>query len=172
MKGRAFLIGVVVLIAAAIVYNVQRERTHVYEDDAEHFKYGSIGSEPGVSLFSPVGGRLPPEWIFRVLPQVCTSMPSYEELGLIYEKEADGVTNRPLPSRGARSSTRSPPRGCARCCPAITAGSWSWTAAAGWWSLPSIRPEPVRPTASTGPPRSCSSCCEAQARRRSDYGRS
>jgi cytochrome c5 len=97
VKGRALLVGAIVLIAAAIVYNVQRERTHVYEDDAEHFKYGSIGSEPGVSLFSPLGGRLPPEWIFRVLPQVCTSMPSYAELGLIYEKEADGVTDKPLP---------------------------------------------------------------------------
>jgi len=98
VKGRAVLVGVIVVIAAVIVYTVQREQTHRYESDAEHFKYGSIGSEPGVSLFSPLGGRLPPEWIFRVLPQkVCASMPTYEELGLIYEKEADGKTNKPLP---------------------------------------------------------------------------
>jgi hypothetical protein len=31
-----------------------------YESITDHFKYGSIGSEPGVSLLRPVGGVLPP----------------------------------------------------------------------------------------------------------------
>jgi hypothetical protein len=92
MKRRAILVVVVLLIAGGIVYAVGRDRTKDYALEAEHFKYGSIGTEPGVSLFSPVGGRLPPEWIFRVLPKVCTSMPSYTQLGLIYEKDRNGVT--------------------------------------------------------------------------------
>jgi len=82
---------VTLLIAGTIVSAVERDRPKRYALDDEHYKYGSIGTEPGVSLFSPVGGRLPPEWIFRVLPQVCTFMPSYEELGLIYEMEPDGA---------------------------------------------------------------------------------
>jgi len=88
--GRAVLGLVALLIAGGIVYAVVRDQPKDYTDNAEHYKYGSIGTEPGVSLFSPVGGRLPPEWIFKVLPQVCTFMPSYERLGLIYEAETDG----------------------------------------------------------------------------------
>jgi len=92
MKLRAIVGVAALLLAGGIVYAVGRDRTTDYTSEAEHFKYGSIGSEPGVSLFSPVGGRLPPEWIFRVLPQVCKStMPSYEKLGLIYEMEPNGV---------------------------------------------------------------------------------
>ena len=92
MKRRTILVFVVLLIAGGIVYAVGRDQTKDYPLEAEHFKYGSIGTEPGVSLFSPVGGRLPPEWIFRVLPEVCPSMPSYTQLGLIYEKDRNGVT--------------------------------------------------------------------------------
>jgi len=90
MSYRAIAVIVALLIAGGIVYTVQQDRPKRYDVDAEHYKYGSIGTESGVSLFSPVGGRLPPEWIFRVLPQVCKFMPSYEQLGLIYEMEPDG----------------------------------------------------------------------------------
>ena len=48
MKVRAVLVVLIVLIATVVVYNVQRERTHAYEEEAQHFKYGSIGSAPGV----------------------------------------------------------------------------------------------------------------------------
>jgi processive rubber oxygenase RoxA-like protein len=94
---RAILVLVALLMAGGIVYAVGRDRPTDYADDAEHYKYGSIGTEPGVSVFSPVGGRLPPEWIFRVLPQVCKFMPSYQELGLIYEMEPDGSRQKGLP---------------------------------------------------------------------------
>ena len=43
-----------------------------YEDITEHFKYGSIGSEPGGSLLAPVGGVLPPYWVFKALPSICS----------------------------------------------------------------------------------------------------
>lgn len=91
MKRHAILVLVSLLIAGGIVYAVEQDRPTTYALDDEHYKYGSIGTEPGVSLFSPVGGRLPPEWIFRVLPRVCKFMPSYEQLGLIYEMEPDGA---------------------------------------------------------------------------------
>ena len=34
--------------------------------------YGSIGSEPGGSLLAPVGGVLPPYWVFKALPSICS----------------------------------------------------------------------------------------------------
>ena len=37
--------------------SMNRDRPVEYDDIAEHFKYGSIGSEPGGSLLRPVGGR-------------------------------------------------------------------------------------------------------------------
>src|SRR4029434_7093944 len=40
-----------------------------YSKIEDHFKYGSIGSEPGGSLFYAVGGLLSPFWIFTALPQ-------------------------------------------------------------------------------------------------------
>ena len=43
-----------------------------YDDIAEHFKYGSIGSEPGGSLLAPVGGVLPPYRVFKALPSICS----------------------------------------------------------------------------------------------------
>jgi len=39
---------------------VRADRPVEYGDITEHFKYGSIGSEPGVSLLAAVGGVLPP----------------------------------------------------------------------------------------------------------------
>src|SRR5262245_3706942 len=59
---------------AVVVYltwlvNVDRPADYASAD--EHFKYGSIGSEPGGSIGGAMGGLLPPYEIFRVLPQVC-----------------------------------------------------------------------------------------------------
>src|SRR5262245_371278 len=58
-----------------------------YDDVVEHFKYGSIGSEPGESLLRPVGGVLPPYWVFKALPSVCRDkLPGgYGSLGFISE---------------------------------------------------------------------------------------
>ena len=58
-----------------------------YDDIREHFKYGSIGSEPGVSLLQPVGGVLPPRAVFTALPSICPEMlpGGYASLGFIME---------------------------------------------------------------------------------------
>jgi hypothetical protein len=70
-----------------------------YTDIQDHFKYGSIGSEPGVSLLRPVGGVLPPYWVFRALPTICRDrLPGgYADFGFIVEPNHDlpvGVSRR------------------------------------------------------------------------------
>jgi hypothetical protein len=62
-----------------------------YEDITEHFKYGSIGSEPGVSLLEPIGGVLPPYWVFRAMPSICSDrLPGgLASVGLISEPGHD-----------------------------------------------------------------------------------
>jgi mono/diheme cytochrome c family protein len=93
----------VVLIGAAsglwVVAALSSDRPIEYDDIVEHFKYGSIGSEPGVSLLRPVGGALPPYWIFRALPAICPEkLPGgYASVGLITEPGRDlpiGVSRR------------------------------------------------------------------------------
>jgi hypothetical protein len=70
-----------------------------FADIQEHYKYGSIGSEPGVSLLQPVGGVLPPYWVFRALPTICRDrLPGgYASFGFIVEPNHDlpvGVSRR------------------------------------------------------------------------------
>ena len=70
-----------------------------YEAILDHFKYGSIGSEPGVSLLRPVGGVLPPYAVFTALPAVCANkLPGgYASLGFIVEDGRDlpvGISRR------------------------------------------------------------------------------
>jgi hypothetical protein len=70
-----------------------------YADIEEHYKYGSIGSEPGVSLLRPVGGVLPPYWVFRALPTICRNrLPDgYASFGFVTEPGHDlpvGVSRR------------------------------------------------------------------------------
>ena len=75
------------------------DRPVEYADVVEHFKYGSIGSEPGVSLLQPVGGVLPPYWIFKALPSICRDrLPGgFASLGFITEPGRDlpvGISKR------------------------------------------------------------------------------
>jgi len=67
-----------------------------YADVEEHFKYGSIGSEPGGSPLDTIGGLLPPEPIFLALPRICPDMlpGGYESLGLVFEKDDEGNAKR------------------------------------------------------------------------------
>ena len=70
-----------------------------YASIQDHYKYGSIGSEPGVSLLRPVGGVLPPYWVFRALPTICSDrLPGgYASFGFIMEPGHDlpiGVSRR------------------------------------------------------------------------------
>ena len=98
------LILAIVLIAAGVVFfriagTLSSNQPVVYEDIVEHFKYGSIGSEPGGSLLRPIGGALPPYMVFKTLPAMCGErLPGgYASTGLIFEPGRDlpiGVSRR------------------------------------------------------------------------------
>jgi hypothetical protein len=70
-----------------VLVSLTSDRPVTYADVREHFKYGSIGSEPGVSLFNPVGGILPPRSVFTALPSICPEkLPGgYASLGFVME---------------------------------------------------------------------------------------
>jgi hypothetical protein len=93
---RRFLCGIILLIvvvaALFIVRRVTADKPKTYRSDAEHFLYGSIGSEPGGNPLAPVGGMLPPYQIFVVLPDMFPDrLPGgYASLGLVYETNRDG----------------------------------------------------------------------------------
>ena len=81
------------------VVSLASDRPTTYDDIEEHFKYGSIGSEPGGSLLSPVGGVLPPYWVFTALPSICSDkLPDgYATFGFVTEPGQDlpiGVSRR------------------------------------------------------------------------------
>ena len=97
----AVVVGFVVLVVAGLwaVSAVRTDDPVVYSDITEHFKYGSIGSEPGGSLLAPVGGVLPPYEVFKTLPAICSDrMPGgFASVGLIVEPGHDlpvGVSRR------------------------------------------------------------------------------
>ena len=87
------------IVAAWALVSVRMDRPQTYEAIEEHFKYGSIGSEPGASLLAPVGGVLPPYWVFTALPSICSDkLPKgYATFGFIVEPGHDlpiGVARR------------------------------------------------------------------------------
>ena len=93
------LLVLVLVLAVWIVGSLRVDRPVAYDDIIEHFKYGSIGSEPGGSLLQPIGGVLPPYWVFKALPSICTEkLPGgYASLGLISEPGKDlpiGISRR------------------------------------------------------------------------------
>lgn len=87
------------LVGVWAVASMMRDRPRTYEAIEEHFKYGSIGSEPGGRLLAPIGGALPPYWVFRSLPSICRDrLPNgYATFGFITEEGRDlpiGVSRR------------------------------------------------------------------------------
>jgi mono/diheme cytochrome c family protein len=92
--------GAIVLAAGAwVLASLIADEPVTYESVTDHFKYGSIGSEPGVSLLRPVGGVLPPYSVFTALPSVCREkLPGgYASFGFIFEEGRDlpiGVSRR------------------------------------------------------------------------------
>lgn len=93
------LLAILVILIVWTLWRLSRDRPVVYESPEEHFKYGSIGSEPGGSISAPVGGVLPPYLIFKVLPAICPDrLPGgYASLGMIFEPGRDlpiGVSRR------------------------------------------------------------------------------
>jgi hypothetical protein len=96
---RLWLAAVAALVLIWLIAVFRADRPVTYEAAEEHFKYGSIGSEPGVSLFNPVGGVLPPYWVFKALPSICSDkLPGgYASLGFVIEPGHDlpiGVSRR------------------------------------------------------------------------------
>jgi hypothetical protein len=91
-----------ILIALLVLWLCWRfgsDRPVVYSGRVEHFKYGSIGSEPGGSLLNSMGGLLPPEKVFKVLPDICPDkLPGgYAALGFTFEAGRDlpiGISRR------------------------------------------------------------------------------
>jgi mono/diheme cytochrome c family protein len=87
------------LVVLWVIVSLRTDRPVAYDTIEDHFKYGSIGSEPGVSLLAPVGGALPPYAVFTALPSICRDrLPGgYASLGLIFEQGRDlpiGVSRR------------------------------------------------------------------------------
>ncbi len=101
-RRRTFWILVLLVILILVIWLVWRftsDRPVVYADIDEHYKYGSIGAEPGVSLLNTQGGVLPPYWVFKELPKICPEkLPGgYASIGLLYEPGHDlpiGVSRR------------------------------------------------------------------------------
>jgi RoxA-like, cytochrome c-like len=93
------LLLLLVILVAWLLWRFTVDRPVKYSDVGEHYKYGSIGAEPGISLLNPQGGVLPPYWVFKVLPKICPEkLPGgYASLGLLYEPGHDlpiGVSRR------------------------------------------------------------------------------
>lgn len=93
------LLALLVIIGVYFIWYFTHESTRHYSDIQEHFKYGSIGSETGGTIFTPVGGVLPPYLVFKTLPQVCPDkLPGgYASLGFVFEPNHDmpiGVSRR------------------------------------------------------------------------------
>jgi hypothetical protein len=91
---RGLLIGTVTAVAVVVLWvvvSLNADSPITYDDIEEHFKYGSIGSEPGGSLLSPIGGVLPPYWVFKALPSVCRDkLPNgYASFGFVVEPAKD-----------------------------------------------------------------------------------
>ena len=92
-------VGLALGVGIWAVISISIDRPVSYESIEEHFKYGSIGSEPGGQLLAPVGGALPPYWVFKELPSMCPDkLPNgFAEFGFIQEKGHDlpiGVSRR------------------------------------------------------------------------------
>jgi len=95
----AIAIVALVVVVAWAIRSIRTNRPTTYSTIEDHFKYGSIGSEPGGSLLAPIGGVLPPYWVFRALPAVCSEKApnGYATFGFITEPGKDlpiGVSRR------------------------------------------------------------------------------
>ncbi|ABA58269.1 conserved hypothetical protein [Nitrosococcus oceani ATCC 19707] len=86
------IIGIIVVIAGYLIVRFVPEKPVDYEAIEEHFKYGSIGSEPVNGL---------PYWVWKVLPEMFPEKfpgkGGYASFGFIYEEGRDlpiGVSQR------------------------------------------------------------------------------
>lgn len=91
--------GLFALLVVWVLVSINSDRPVDYDNIEDHFKYGSIGSEPGGSLLRPIGGVLPPYWVFKSLPSICRDkLPDgYAGFGFVMEPGRDlpiGVSRR------------------------------------------------------------------------------
>lgn len=101
-RRRVLWLLVLIVIAVALAWLLRRFTRDCpvdYRSDVDHFKYGSIGAEPGGSPLETIGGLVPPYPIFLALPRICPDqLPGgYASLGFIFEKGHDlpiGVSRR------------------------------------------------------------------------------
>jgi hypothetical protein len=92
-------IALVLVLGASLAWELLRDSPVVYTQIEDHFKYGSIGSEPGGDLMASIGGLLPPERVFRVLPLICPEKApkGYASFGFLQERGHDlpiGISQR------------------------------------------------------------------------------
>src|SRR5436305_8475799 len=98
-NGCLVILAIILLIVIWAIWRFNRDSTEEYANVVEHYKYGSIGAEVGGTLASAVGGLLPPERIFAVLPAMFPDrLPGgYASLGFVTEPghaTPIGVTHR------------------------------------------------------------------------------
>ena len=78
LRRKLLIIGLIILVVLVVgvclLIRFSIDRPAAYADIEAHFKYGSIGAEPGGSLVNTVGGLAPPYWIFRAMPKVCPDL--------------------------------------------------------------------------------------------------
>ena len=89
--GLALVVVLVVILGAWALVTLSGERTALYAHPVEHFKYGSIGSEPESGLPYALWQVLP-----SLFPEAFEGRDDYSAFGLLYETNAEG-TQRDLP---------------------------------------------------------------------------
>jgi len=88
-----FFLSILIIVGVLLFYRFTKDVPISYNDNVEHFKYGSIGSETSSGL---------PYWIWKVLPEMFPEkLPGnkngYASFGFLYEKDHDlpiGVSRR------------------------------------------------------------------------------
>ncbi len=84
--GLLLLVGALVVIAGlAALWRLTDDRTPAYADIVEHFKYGSIGSEPGSGLPLALWNALP-----FLFPEAFDGRADYSAFGFLYETDGNG----------------------------------------------------------------------------------
>ena len=93
-----FIVGLVTTVLGSIAYHrFTRNDTPHYASDVNHFKYGSIGSEPDSGL---------PYWVWQALPSLYPEVfkgSDYRVFGFVYENDDQG-RKRDLPVGVSRRS--------------------------------------------------------------------
>ena len=99
---------IAVLTVLWLMVALRLDRPVRYDAIDEHFKYGSIGSEPGVSLLQPVGGVLPPYLVFTALPSICSDkLPRRLRVARVHHRARPRPADRRVAAAAASASIRS-----------------------------------------------------------------